>query len=260
MSTAAALDRAAELAARPGPRRILGLAGPPGAGKSALAARLARRAGRAAVVVPMDGFHLADAELIRLGRLGRKGAPDTFDAAGYLALLGRIRSAEPGVTVYAPAFGRRLEQPVAGSIPVRPDARLVITEGNYLLFDEPPWTMVRGLLDEVWWVRPRRRAAAQAAGCPARQVGEGARGRRAFRGRIRRGQRPRGGPGPRACGPRRDCLLAGRYRGGTFQLVMTGSSCSAASVQMVPVSSLNSRPSAGARPSQRAVSTRSMWP
>jgi pantothenate kinase len=152
MSSAAALDRAVELAGRPGPRRILGLAGPPGAGKSALAARLARRAGRAAVVVPLDGFHLADAELIRLGRLGRKGAPDTFDTGGYLALLGRIRSAGPGVTVYAPAFGRQLEQPIAGSIPVRPEARLVITEGNYLLLDEPPWTMVRRLLDEVWWV------------------------------------------------------------------------------------------------------------
>jgi len=152
MSTAAALDRVAELAARPGPRRILGLAGPPGAGKSVLAARLARRAGRDAVVVPLDGFHLADAELIRLGRLGRKGAPDTFDADGYLALLGRIRAAAPGVTVYAPAFGRKLDQPIAGGIAVRPDVRLVITEGNYLLLDEPPWTAVRRLLDEVWWV------------------------------------------------------------------------------------------------------------
>jgi len=152
MSTAAALDRVAELADRPGPRRILGLAGPPGAGKSVLAARLARRAGRTAVVVPLDGFHLADAELIRLGRLGRKGAPDTFDPGGYLALLGRIRSAGPGVTVYAPAFERKLDEPIAGSIPVRPDARLVITEGNYLLIDGPPWNMVRRLLDEVWWV------------------------------------------------------------------------------------------------------------
>lgn len=152
MGAAAAVGEAAELACRPGPRRILGLAGPPGAGKSVLAARLARQAGRYAVVVPLDGFHLADAELIRLGRLGRKGAPDTFDAAGYLALLARIRSAEPGVTVYAPAFGRDLEQPVAGSIPVRPDVRLVITEGNYLLFEEEPWPAVRSLLDEVWWV------------------------------------------------------------------------------------------------------------
>jgi pantothenate kinase len=104
------------------------------------------------VVVPLDGFHLADAELIRLGRLGRKGAPDTFDAAGYVAMLTRIRGAGPGDVVYAPSFGRRLEQPIAGSIPVLPGARLVITEGNYLLFGEPPWTAVRALLDEVWWV------------------------------------------------------------------------------------------------------------
>jgi pantothenate kinase len=152
MSGAAALARAVELAGRPGPRCILGLAGPPGAGKSTLAARLAAAVGRAAVVVPLDGFHLADAELIRLGRLGRKGAPDTFDAAGYLALLARIRPAGPGVTVYAPSFGRKIEQPIAGSIPVPSGARLVITEGNYLLFDEPPWPAVRPLLDEVWWV------------------------------------------------------------------------------------------------------------
>jgi pantothenate kinase len=152
MNTAAALERTAELAARPGPRAILGLAGPPGAGKSTLAARLAAHAGRPAVVVPLDGFHLADAELARLGRLGRKGAPDTFDAAGYVTLLGRIRKAEPGVTVYAPAFGRKIGQPIAGSIPVPSDVRLVITEGNYLLSDEPPWAAVRGLLDEVWWI------------------------------------------------------------------------------------------------------------
>jgi len=152
MRTAAALARAAALAASPGPRYLLGLAGPPGAGKSTLAARLAAAAGRRAAVVPLDGFHLADAELARLGRLGRKGAPDTFDADGYIALLRRLRQAEPGVTVYAPAFGRQIEQPIAGSIPVPAAVRLVITEGNYLLFDEPPWTRVRGLLDEVWWV------------------------------------------------------------------------------------------------------------
>jgi pantothenate kinase len=150
MDIEAALARARDLAGRER-RIILGLAGPPGAGKSTLATRLAQAA-PGAVVVPLDGFHLADAELARLGRLGRKGAPDTFDAAGYLALLGRIRLAEPGVTVYAPAFERELEQPIAGSIPVPPQARLVITEGNYLLFDEPPWHRVRELLDEAWWV------------------------------------------------------------------------------------------------------------
>ena len=100
--------------------------------------------------VPMDGFHLADVELARLGRLGRKGAIDTFDVYGYLALLQRVRrSAE---IVYAPAFNREIEQPVAGSIPVAPDARLIVTEGNYLLDDDEPWPDVRRTLDEVWFV------------------------------------------------------------------------------------------------------------
>ncbi|MEU3631346.1 MULTISPECIES: nucleoside/nucleotide kinase family protein [Streptomyces] len=136
----------------PGARRLLGLAGPPGAGKSTLAARLVEGLDGLAVLVPMDGFHLAGAELDRLGRAERKGAPDTFDAAGYRALLARLRAAEPGVTVYAPAFDRALEEPVAGSVPVPPDVPLVVTEGNYLLHDDPAWAPVRPLLDEVWYV------------------------------------------------------------------------------------------------------------
>ncbi|WP_149180748.1 nucleoside/nucleotide kinase family protein [Streptomyces sp. TRM49041] len=144
-------DRARRLAV-PGTRRILGLAGPPGAGKSTLAARLVERLDGLAALVPMDGFHLAQAELDRLGRAGRKGAPDTFDAAGYAALLARLRAAEPGVTVYAPAFDRALEEPVAGSVPVPPDVPLVVTEGNYLLYDDPAWAPVRALLDEVWFL------------------------------------------------------------------------------------------------------------
>nr|WTB34398.1 nucleoside/nucleotide kinase family protein [Streptomyces sp. NBC_00830] len=142
--------RARRLAA-PG-RRILGIAGPPGAGKSTLAARLVDGLGGLAVLVPMDGFHLAQAELDRLGRAGRKGAPDTFDAAGYAALLRRLRTpGEPG-PVYAPTFDRALEEPIAGAVPVPPDIPLVVTEGNYLLHDEEPWAPVRGLLDEVWFL------------------------------------------------------------------------------------------------------------
>ncbi|MFF8383031.1 nucleoside/nucleotide kinase family protein [Streptomyces kanasensis] len=143
--------RARQLAST-GPRRILGLAGAPGAGKSTLAARLVDGLGGLAVLVPMDGFHLAQAELERLGRAARKGAPDTFDAAGYAALLARLRAPEPGVTVYAPAFDRDLEEPVAGSVPVPPDLPLVVTEGNYLLHDDSAWAPVRELLDEVWFV------------------------------------------------------------------------------------------------------------
>ncbi|MFK0218431.1 nucleoside/nucleotide kinase family protein [Streptomyces vinaceus] len=148
------LEARARALAATGTRRILGIAGPPGAGKSTLAARLARALGpERAVVVPMDGFHLAQAELERLGRADRKGAPDTFDAAGYAALLTRLRSPAPAV-VYAPAFDRSLEEPVAGSIPVGPAVRLVITEGNYLLYEEGQWAGLRALLDEVWFLAP----------------------------------------------------------------------------------------------------------
>ncbi|GAA2292245.1 nucleoside/nucleotide kinase family protein [Streptomyces kunmingensis] len=145
--------RARSLATPGGPRRILGIAGPPGAGKSTLAEALVRALGEAAVLVPMDGFHLADAELARLDRAGRKGAPDTFDAYGYAALLARLRTPRTGETVYAPSFERELEQPLAGALPVAPETPLIVTEGNYLLLDEEPWsTAVRPLLDEVWWV------------------------------------------------------------------------------------------------------------
>lgn len=135
----------------PGRRALLGITGPPGCGKSTLTDALTAGLSPDAVTVPMDGFHLAQDELVRLGRQDRKGAPDTFDAHGYVALLARIRAAEE--TVYAPAFDRRLEEPVAGSIAVPPAVQLVVTEGNYLLLDEPPWDRVRGELDAVWFVQ-----------------------------------------------------------------------------------------------------------
>ncbi|MFD9499179.1 nucleoside/nucleotide kinase family protein [Streptomyces sp. NPDC060035] len=143
--------RARRLAAS-GRRHILGIAGPPGAGKSTLAARLVEALEGHAVLVPMDGFHLAGAELERLGRADRKGAPDTFDAAGYAALLRRLRLPEGPGPVYAPAFDRSLEEPIAGAVAVPQDIPLVVTEGNYLLLAEGPWAPVRGLLDEVWFV------------------------------------------------------------------------------------------------------------
>ncbi|MBS0426262.1 MAG: nucleoside/nucleotide kinase family protein [Proteobacteria bacterium] len=137
----------------PGRRVLLGLTGPPGAGKSTLAEALAAHYGARAQIVPMDGFHLANAELHRLGRAGRKGAPDTFDAAGYVALLARVRAQRPGdPPVYAPAFRREIEEAVAGSIPIQPETTLLIAEGNYLLFDEGSWAGVRPLLDACWYV------------------------------------------------------------------------------------------------------------
>ncbi len=147
---AALLDRAHALLASGG-RRLLGLAGPPGSGKSTMAAQLVASLGTAALLVPMDGYHLAQVELVRLGRAGRKGAPDTFDAAGYVSLLRRLRCQAPDEIVYAPAFRREIEEPVAGAIPVPPEARLIVTEGNYLLLDGP-WAPVRALLDQSWFV------------------------------------------------------------------------------------------------------------
>jgi pantothenate kinase len=146
----------AQALAGSGGRRILGIAGAPGAGKSTVARRLVAQLGDGAVLVGMDGYHLAQAELRRLGRVERKGAPDTFDAAGYVALLRRLRTPDAEI-VYAPEFRRAIEEPIAGAVPVPPSTPLVITEGNYLLLDIPPWSAVRELLDEVWFLAPDER-------------------------------------------------------------------------------------------------------
>ncbi len=135
-------------ATRPGDRRILGVTGAPGVGKTTYALARVAASDVPAAYVPMDGFHLADASLRALGRLSRKGAPDTFDAWGYAALLRRLRDERDHV-VYAPGFERDLEQPIAGALCVPPEAELVVTEGNYLLLDEPGWRAVRDQLDEV---------------------------------------------------------------------------------------------------------------
>jgi pantothenate kinase len=138
-------------------RILVGITGPPAAGKSTLAATLAESLrtgyGRgAAIAVPMDGFHLANAELQRLGLADRKGAPETFDAAGFVNLLRRLREPHTDEVVYAPEFNRALNEPVACAIPVAPSVRVVVIEGNYLLVPDPPWAAVRDLLDLVLYV------------------------------------------------------------------------------------------------------------
>lgn len=135
-----------------GPRQLLGIAGPPGAGKSTLAALAASVLGGKAQALPMDGFHLAQAELERLGIAHRKGAPHTFDAAGFAALLHRLRQQAAGEVVYAPEFRREIEEPVAGALPVHAQTPLLIIEGNYLLLSEGAWGPVAGLFDELWYL------------------------------------------------------------------------------------------------------------
>jgi pantothenate kinase len=151
-----ALERAQTLVAQAhdGSRVLIGVIGSPGVGKTVLAERLvadlnADMPGIAAQV-PMDGYHLANATLRRLGRAERKGAIDTFDGWGYVALLRRLR-AETGNPVYAPGFDRSLEEPVAASIEVGPEARIVVSEGNYLLAEAEPWSQIPALLDECWF-------------------------------------------------------------------------------------------------------------
>lgn len=136
-------------------RVIIGVVGEPGAGKSTLTAALSESLTNAKVsnaVVPMDGFHLANTELARLGRTERKGAIDTFDGGGYLSLLRRLRSADESV-VYAPMYMRgQLESSIGSAIPVARETAVVLTEGNYLLADLDPWWQVPGLLDEAWFI------------------------------------------------------------------------------------------------------------
>jgi pantothenate kinase len=172
LSAAEAVARARGLATTRR-RVLLGITGPPGAGKSSLAEAVLR-AVPGSVLVPMDGFHLAQRVLDEAGLADRKGAPETFDRDGFAALLQRVRDQDADApVVYAPEFRRDLEEPIAGAIAVRPSTRLVVTEGNYLLL----WPEVAALLDEVWWVdlpdaeRHRRLVARHAAfGKPPEQA------------------------------------------------------------------------------------------
>lgn len=137
-------------------RVIVGLTGPPGVGKSTVAARIVDEFNSTqrdfAALLPMDGFHLSNVQLARLGRKGRKGAPDTFDGAGFVVSLDRVRAAYQSADVYVPQFDRTLEESVAAGLVVPASARLVVTEGNYLALPHDGFAGARELIDRLYFL------------------------------------------------------------------------------------------------------------
>lgn len=143
------LTRIEALCANSSSRVLIGIAGCPGAGKTTLTKLLLDGLPEAAWV-PMDGFHLSDAVLTDRGTLDRKGAPDTFDTEGYFSALQRIKAGREDV--YVPSFDRDLEQPIAAGLRVPVEAKVVISEGNYLLLARDEWDRIHQLFDQVWFV------------------------------------------------------------------------------------------------------------
>jgi len=126
--------------------------GKPGAGKSTLSSYLLKKLPKeTTALVPMDGFHLSNTQLALLSRSDRKGAPDTFDAHGYVELLRRIKT-NTTEEIYFPMFHREIEESIAAEGVIHPHTSLVITEGNYLLLGEAGWSEVAQLLTERWFV------------------------------------------------------------------------------------------------------------
>ena len=137
---------AAGLVAQPG-RRVLGIAGGPGVGKSTMAQRLVAALGDVAAYVPMDGFHMKHAKLAALGTAIDKGMPHTFEGAAFVDFLARLKAATGPVS--GPGYSRKIEDVVADAFTVPATTKLLVVEGNYLLLATAPWWQVKPLLDRA---------------------------------------------------------------------------------------------------------------
>jgi pantothenate kinase len=136
-------------------RYLLGIAGTPGSGKSTIATALCdaltQRDGTVWAVLGMDGFHLSNKVLIAGGKRDRKGAYDTFDVAGFVSALHRVKQ-ETESSVYVPVFHREIEESIGAEAEIAPTTIGLIVEGNYLLMQDGGWDTVRQHLDACWFI------------------------------------------------------------------------------------------------------------
>lgn len=147
-----ALSRIKDLALKHSGRFIIGIVGKPGAGKSTLTSHLIENLPKDSVsLVPMDGYHLSNLQLKNLGLTDSKGAFNTFDSNGYVSLLKRINT-ETDQDIYYPVFHREIEESYAADGVVLANTKIVLTEGNYLLFDKAGWEKVAAELTEIWYI------------------------------------------------------------------------------------------------------------
>ncbi|WP_252729770.1 nucleoside triphosphate hydrolase [Pacificibacter marinus] len=142
-------------------RTVIGIAGPPASGKSTLAEAVVTALNDAAkgdvplaALVPMDGYHLDNAILKAKGLFDRKGAPETFDAHGFCAALGRLR--DQSHELFFPRFDRGIDMSVAGALSIHPQTPIVVVEGNYLLLESAPWSSLKDLFSATVFVSPAR--------------------------------------------------------------------------------------------------------